>query len=120
MNKEEIQEILDKQSELYADCLGTVEDRLAERFDELFKHYLGEFEGYYTKQIDTLLRKYLGDMERHGDRKLENMLRILEDNVCSRVYKGLRVQFDRFLKISGKGQGGSYAKKSISANTETD
>lgn len=61
MTKEEIQEMLDNQSELYAECLGEVEDRLMEQVNELL------------------------------DKKLEKV----KDDICYRIYKGIRVQFGK-------------------------
>ncbi|NLK93324.1 MAG: hypothetical protein GX273_09415 [Bacteroidales bacterium] len=38
VTKEEIQDMLDEQAELFAQMLGTVEDRIIDRIDRIDKH----------------------------------------------------------------------------------
>jgi len=85
MSKEELQEILDQQAELYAGMLGEVEDRLKAEISAAHKDIKKEFEmlmaeielAFATQtaaMVDTLF------MDK------------LKEEICRRVYNGVRYQ----------------------------
>jgi len=85
MTKDELQEILDAQAELYAGMLGEVEDRLKADMAAMHKDIKKEFE-MLTAEIEIAFATQTAAMV--DTFYMEKM----KEEICRRVYNGVRYQ----------------------------